>query len=214
MNKNTTIKQFVPENSSPEQVREYLIINHVKLVYKLAHKYKNPYAEFDDLCGQGILALHKAANTFDFDRNVKFITYAFFYIRKYIIDYINKERRQKTISDDHTKFVLSLDAPINEDSDTPFGSIAIVFNEDSKLECEKTDDNKFLHELISEFLTPREQVIVKLRFMTEQPYSLTCIAKALKLPTAVVKNLEIHALNKLRKLYEILDNKKSKKYFI
>ena len=46
------------------------------LVYKLAHRYKSKYVEFEDLISTGTIGLMKAIKQFDTSYNVEFSTYA------------------------------------------------------------------------------------------------------------------------------------------
>ncbi len=56
----------------------------------MALKYKNFNVDIEDMISEGNIGLLKAVKSFDVSKNVKFITYAKFYIRKYILLYLNK----------------------------------------------------------------------------------------------------------------------------
>lgn len=198
-------EQEMYRTQPPEKVREQLIINNIKLVYQLAHRYKNSFVQFEDLRGQGILALHKAVDTFDFSRNTKFTTFAFFYIRKYIIEFINKEHRQHTISEDHQTAVLSLDSPVFEDEKTEFYSVVKEPEYFYKETPESRDEHEFILKLVKEFLTLEEQYIIKIKFLSEGKYSFGTIADSLDIPISKVKKIEKTALMKLKKLYTIFN---------
>ena len=55
---------------------EKLVSDNMLLVYKLAHRYKSKYVEFDDLISTGTIGLMKAIKQFDTGFNVEFSTYA------------------------------------------------------------------------------------------------------------------------------------------
>lgn len=59
-----------------QEVFEKLVNDNMLLVYKLAHRYKSKYVEFDDLISTGTIGLMKAIKQFDTSFNVEFSTYA------------------------------------------------------------------------------------------------------------------------------------------
>lgn len=80
------------KNKSAE-LREKLIIEYAPLVKLVAGKlsmYLGYNVEFDDLVGYGIFGLIDAIDKFDFDKSVKFETYASLRIRGAILDQIRK----------------------------------------------------------------------------------------------------------------------------
>ena len=61
-----------------------------KLVYKISHFYaKNNYQLREELIAEGMLGLTEAAVRFDSTRDNKFISYAYGYIRGYILRYVD-----------------------------------------------------------------------------------------------------------------------------
>lgn len=62
---------------------EELVLANLKFVIKIAHEYKQ-FNDIQDLIQEGNKGLIEAANKFDTSKNIKFITYAVFYIRKYM----------------------------------------------------------------------------------------------------------------------------------
>jgi len=79
-------------NKTPE-LREKLIIEYAPLVKLVAGKlsmYLGYNVEFDDLCGYGVFGLIDAIDKFDYDKGVKFETYASLRIRGEILDQIRK----------------------------------------------------------------------------------------------------------------------------
>ena len=70
--------------------KEKLIEEHSGLIYKIAHYYQNK-ASLEDLYQVGIIGLLKAYENYDEDKNVKFSTYAFDYIRGEMLSYIKKD---------------------------------------------------------------------------------------------------------------------------
>lgn len=79
-------------NKDP-QIKEKLIVHYIKLVKLVAGRLNmklGKYVDFEDLVSYGIFGLIDAIDKFNFDRGVKFETYASLRIRGSIIDNIRK----------------------------------------------------------------------------------------------------------------------------
>lgn len=63
---------------------ELLCMHNLKLVFNISKKYMSKTNDFDGLIQDGILGLMEAANRFDPDKDVKFCTYAYIWIKKYM----------------------------------------------------------------------------------------------------------------------------------
>lgn len=59
-----------------------LLDANLKLVFKIAHEFKHCPLAFDDLVAEGCTGLMHAAEKFDTDKGVRFITYAVWWIRQ------------------------------------------------------------------------------------------------------------------------------------
>ena len=74
-------------------LRDQLIIEYSQLVKLVAGRlsmYLGHNVEYDDLCGYGVFGLIDAIDKFDYNKNVKFETYASLRIRGAILDQIRK----------------------------------------------------------------------------------------------------------------------------
>lgn len=89
-------------------IKDQLIVEYAQLVKFVAGRlsmYLGSNVEFDDLCGYGIFGLIDAIDKFDYEKGVKFETYASLRIRGSILDNIRKmdwiprsiRKKQKTI---------------------------------------------------------------------------------------------------------------------
>ena len=67
-----------------------LINSHLRLVVKIAYKYKNYGIPMMDLISEGNIGLMKAVKEFDLSKECKLATYAMWWIRASIQDYILK----------------------------------------------------------------------------------------------------------------------------
>ena len=78
--------------------KEKLIEEHSGLIYSIASYYQNK-ASMEDLYQVGVIGLLKAYENYDENKNVKFSTYAFDYIRGEILSYLKKDNPIKVSRD-------------------------------------------------------------------------------------------------------------------
>lgn len=77
--------------SNPTTIEEAVLIC-TPFVNKLAHKWKrNHYQEFADLQQAGFVGVCEAWNRFDLEKDVRFTTYAWWWIRAYVREYAMKK---------------------------------------------------------------------------------------------------------------------------
>ncbi|MDE6435313.1 MAG: FliA/WhiG family RNA polymerase sigma factor [Lachnospiraceae bacterium] len=91
-NKRNKLWEEYSKNRS-EKLREEIILEYVPLVKLVAGRlnmYLGYTVEYDDLVGYGVFGLIDAIDKFDFDKGIKFETYASLRIRGSILDQIRK----------------------------------------------------------------------------------------------------------------------------
>ena len=178
--------------------RNILVEHNLRLVAHIVKKYYGTGADQDDLVSVGTIGLIKAINTFKADKNIRLSSYASRCIENEILMYFRGAKKN------------SLDVSINEeiDSDSDGNALtlmdimatddSIVEDLDRKIKTEK------LPQYISESLTPREKLIIKLRYGLDGRNALAQreVAKMLKISRSYVSRIEKKALEKLRKRYE------------
>lgn len=96
------IKAFTPEEEAlcavkayngDNKAKEELVTRNLKFVISVAKQYVTPQSPLEDLVNEGNLGLILAAERFNPAEKVKFISYAVWWIRKVIIEHINKYNR-------------------------------------------------------------------------------------------------------------------------
>jgi RNA polymerase sigma factor (sigma-70 family) len=89
-----------------------LIESHKALIHKLAHKYKHSGVPFEDLVQEGMIGILEAKAHFDSAKNVKFSTYAVYWIKKRMLNAIANEKK-------HSLDAMQLDSnTVSEKTDT------------------------------------------------------------------------------------------------
>ena len=76
-----------------EQARQRLIEANLRLVVKIAKAYVSPEVSFLDIVQEGNLGLIKAAGKYDYNKNVRFSTYAAWWIKQSIVRALSNKKR-------------------------------------------------------------------------------------------------------------------------
>ncbi len=178
--------------------RNKLVEHNLRLVAHIVKKYYGTGADPDDLVSIGTIGLIKAVNTFNASKSIKLSSYASRCIENEILMYFRSTKKN------------SLDISINEEIDSdPDGNaltlIDIMAVEDSIVDdLDKKINTEKLPVYIRECLTPREALIIRLRYGLNNTKALTQreVAAMLKISRSYVSRIEKKALQKLRKRFE------------
>lgn len=82
-----------------KQERDKLIMEHLPFVRQIAGRFR-AFKCTEDLVHEGILGLIRATDLFDPTRGVKFLTYASYWIKVFIIRYVRKQAEYIPVEDD------------------------------------------------------------------------------------------------------------------
>lgn len=166
--------------------RDRIVEANLRLVFSIVKKFVNPNNSFDDLLSDGIVALIRAVEKFDFGRGFRFSTYATQVIRRnsYRTVVLKQQERQKTVGG-----LQDMDLDITDEG------------------RESAISEKRWHELRSRLsvmlddLDRREKFIIRARFSLgahRKVHTLQALANRLGVSKERVRQLERRAMDKLR----------------
>lgn len=190
-----------------------LVLHNLKFVVLLANKFIGMGINIDDLIQEGNQGLIEAAKRFTPDKNTKFITYAQFWIRKYLNESIvefgrtvklphNQEYdiyKQKVSGEyEGNLHNVQIDKPISDDDETSLGDL--ILSENFHDPFEKEEQNQQLLFFLSH-LTEEEIKIIKLYYGIEETKSLSTreVSKIVGIEEPKVNRILKTARYKMRK---------------
>ena len=105
-----------------EAARTQLARSNLPFVVAVAKKFANRGARLDDLVQEGNVGLMKAIEHYDSKKNVRFATYAVWWIRAYITRYLKDNRSQVRGGQGERGAMVdfSLDTPIDDESESTY----------------------------------------------------------------------------------------------
>lgn len=175
-----------------ELATEKLILSNLKFVVMIAKSYKTYGLPFSDLIAEGNIGLIKAAKKFDFNKENKFISYAVWWIKQSIQDYI---KRNVSVNVEVQGIFTPPEKSANEDG---YVDNVIDVEDDNEIEHEQAKVN-ILSELM-ECLSKRENDIITCYFGIGDNEEMTLeeIGSKYGLTKERVRQIKEKALIKLR----------------
>lgn len=209
--------------SEKEEIKKELLEGNLRFVITVSKQYQNQGLDLSDLIAEGNYGLMKAIENFDWSKNLRFISYAVWWIRQSILQSLNEnartirlpvnvvqelQRAKKELDLNGTelpdKFVnlpsiVNLDSPLNEEGDTLLDVVVNPNAEsaDSGLSTEQTLKDKLL--ALLDVLDEREKIIIQDYFgLSGSTRTLEDIGNDFDLTKERVRQIKEKALRKLR----------------
>ena len=175
--------------------KNQLIERNLRLVVYIAKKFDNTGIDIEDLISVGTIGLIKAVNSFKSDKKIKLATYASRCIENEILMYLRKVV--------HRRFEISLDEPLNVDSDGNELLLGDVLGTDSDMiynDIEGGVERDLLKKAITK-LSKREQEIVSMRFGLDGAEEITQkeVADLMGISQSYISRLEKKIILRLKK---------------
>ncbi len=179
--------------SDAAEARAKLIEHNLRLVAFIARRYENSGVGIEDLISIGTPGLIKAVATFRSDKNIKLATYASRCIENEILMHLRRVGGRQEVS---------IDEPLNTDWDGNELLLSDVLGSDEapiEQELEEADERRALHRAVAH-LTPRERLIIELRFglYGRQEKTQKEVADLLGISQSYISRLEKKILGKLK----------------
>ena len=177
--------------------RSKLIEHNLRLVAHIIKKYYSNLNDQDDLISIGTIGLIKAIDSFNADKGIRLSSYAARCIENEVLMFFRSGK--KSAQD------ISINEPIDTDKDgNTLTLIDIMATEDNivdNLDCKIKSEQ--LKKYITEVLSPRERIIIELRYGLNGRTSLTQreVASALGISRSYVSRIEKKALGILHKRF-------------
>lgn len=158
-----------------EKALNELVEANLKIVVTIANKYIGLGLSLDDLIQEGNAGLVHAAGVFDSGKNVKFISYAQFWIHKYINTALGTVGRMvrlpmnqeydiykaKKSGEDVQLGTIRLDQPVGEEGDNTLGDLILKVEPEAIYSLEEEDRDSLIKGLLAR-LSNRDREIVEL----------------------------------------------------
>ena len=85
---------------------------YLPLVVDIVNKYKYLGVPREDLIQEGLIGLMEAEKRYDNSKNTKFSSYAVFWIKKYILAAIDREKKGSLDSGEYKEDLIKIDKPV------------------------------------------------------------------------------------------------------
>lgn len=223
--KELAIKMKLETTSKQERgkIEEELLLGNLRFVITVAKKYQNQGMDLQDLIAEGNLGLMKAIKNFDWTKDLRFISYAVWWVKQSIIQSLNDNARTirlpvnivqdlqkakkevensgKKLSDKFTSLpsIIDLNMSINSEGDTLID--VIVNNEAEQPDSIFNTNDQLKDKMMSilNILDDRERVIVEDYYgISGTPRTLEDIGSDFNLTKERVRQIKDKALRKLR----------------
>nr|DAL40625.1 MAG TPA_asm: DNA directed RNA polymerase subunit [Caudoviricetes sp.] len=192
--------------SGDNKALDKLILANEGVIYKIANKYNgiNRELELEDLYQNGVLGLIAAAKKYKFDieKKAKFITYAVYYIDRYIHRSVNGGSSKDIGNNKLYNSCTSLNIPIGEENDMELGELI----EDIDYGFENIEEKLFLmnlrnelEEVMQSHNTLEQREVLKFKYgWNTYPMTLNDIADIFNITKDKAKSIEDMAMRRLR----------------
>lgn len=166
--------------------RDRIVEANMRLVFSIVKKFINPMNQFDDLLSDGIVALIRAVEKFDYGRGFRFSTYATQVVRR------NAYRQMVQNQQERSKVIGGID------------DLGLDVSDEDR--CSAISESRW-HELRARLavmlgdLDRREKFIIRARFSLgshRKVHTLQSLADRLGVSKERVRQLERRAMDKLR----------------
>jgi RNA polymerase primary sigma factor len=193
-----------------ERAKNELLEANLKFVFDIAKRYTGRGVAIGELISEGNMGLIKAIEKFDESQDVKFISYAVWWIRHAMLDAIKRNKMIKYVELDHEEGnSKTLERKVTDDEDEMVSSDDIMYsNEHDERNRETNEEQKKIINNLLLTLTPREKFVIENYYGVNNNNELTLIeiGSELKLSSERVRQIKLSAIRKLRSKAMLFNN--------
>ena len=180
------------------EAKHILIERNLRLVAHIVKKYQSCEEDTEDLLSIETIGLINALVTLNTEKCVRLGTYAARCIENEILMHLRAKKKKAR--------EISLYEPIGTDRDgneVQLFDIIEMEEEDAQRKVELHGDIQTLYEKVESVLSPRERLVLKMRYglYNEEEYTQREIAKTLGISRSYVSRIEKSAIEKLRSYF-------------
>lgn len=176
---------FKIQQKGDVKARHRLVLANLGLVYFVVNQMHRPSLRREDLLQEGVLGLMRASESFEANRQLRFSTYAVFWIRAKIQQFIYGQEKDR-----HWQLTSFSMEVLPSENENP---------EEQLLRHEKCSSvRKILNGLVAELKNPKLRTIIEYRLLAEEPESLEKVGQRLSISRETCRLLESKMLNLMR----------------
>ena len=178
------------------KAKEELISCNLRFVFDIAKKYSGHGVAMEDLIAEGNLGLFKAIEKFDLSKEIRFVSYAIYWIKFYIKDLIKTYYATKVVEVSDEVLKSNIKANIIEDEEDEKLSVLDIH---SSFEEDYNSEMRQIREMMVN-LSPRSQIIIEKYYGLNGnvPHTLEEIGDMLNLSSERVRQIKDKSLRFLR----------------
>lgn len=175
---------------------ETLLLSHVRIVFAWARKLSTDKAEQEEMLSEGILGLIRAADMFDLGREVRFSTYARWWVKNSVL---NAFGRLRTIVETPAGARSEGAQQVKQSSDV----FDMLVSDDPTPEEQMiaTSSQDQLRQRLAEAMTGLDDIdreVVMCRTLKQPPETINDLAARLKMNSAKLRQVERRAMSRLK----------------
>lgn len=191
------------------KAKNELIEANLKFVFDIAKHYTGRGVPISDLISEGNMGLFKAIDKFDESKDIKFISYAVWWIRQAMLESIKKKNLVSFVEIEPNECndkILDSKMPDNEDECED--SSSTFSNEKEEKEKEIYENQKTIVSNIISSLNDRERKVIESYYgiNNEKALTLNDIGKKYGLTSERIRQIKLVALRKLRSKIMLCDD--------
>ena len=191
------------------EARNKIITSNLRFVFDIAKKYRGHGVDIADLISEGNKGILKAIDKFDITKDVKFFTYAVWWIRQHMMqaieDKMNSDKNEVNFDDEFPAENQTIENISMSGDDDNFyyegNDIEDIDMNDSYESNEGNNQKHFVVQKLLATLDERERVIIMKYFGLEKDddgHNLEEISGEMDLSTERVRQLKVKAINTMR----------------